>query len=155
MALTVPFSSTPLPPIESYDDIDTAVAPNDKLSAANECSQCYRVVTVYYLDDHVIVIADVQRQATKLNKTDADLLEALVRGFLPDIRQFVLLKEPTSSAEAVNHARLAQAVHDSHPSGSNIISAIDAMTAKMDQMVLLVIPDERLVSIEPERYIIV
>ena len=59
MARTEPFVATPLPPIDSYDDIDIAVDTNDKLSAAtsNECSRCYSVVRVDYLDDHVIVRA--------------------------------------------------------------------------------------------------
>ena len=55
-----------------------------------------------------------------------------MRGFLPKIRQFVLLKEPKTAAEAITHARLAQAVQVPDADGPDLVAAIDMMTTKMD-----------------------
>ena len=76
----------------------------------------------------------VRRMASQLSKTENDIKDVIIRGFRPDIRRFVLGKEPKSLHDTVKYARTAQAIADCDNSPiAAIQEQLSALELKMDR----------------------
>ena len=85
-------------------------------------------------------IEEMQRRGHCLGKEEPDILDQIILGLRPSLKQLVLTKEPTSVAEVLKYAKMVQ-VEVQQPGSSNIELAIltmqqqlKGMTQKMEQV---------------------
>ncbi|XP_046571583.1 uncharacterized protein LOC124279759 [Haliotis rubra] len=79
-------------------------------------------------------LADLTETASLLGKTDADVMDAFVRGLDDNTRRHVLMKQPNVLNEAVSFARLARSVIPQSEDSTNVMLAIDTLRLQIVEL---------------------
>ena len=79
-------------------------------------------------------IDSVKKMGQDLGKPDGMIMELIIRGLQPDIRAYVLQKEPKTIDDLTKHAKFAQCLHKDTQQRSNTHSVVVALAQQVEQM---------------------